>query len=83
MTMTIKTSVGDFMDRITILNIKIENGLNVELELEGYDSKIQKFDAYAFDRYFQILKSINLQLWNLEDRKRKGCLLYTSDAADE
>lgn len=82
MTMTIKTSVGDFMDRITILNIKKENGLNVELELEGYDSQIQKFDAYAFDRYFQILKSINLQLWNLEDRKRKGVERYSKEESD-
>lgn len=82
MKMKIETSVGDFMDRMTILAIKKENGLDVDAELLLYKEQINQFDPYAFARYFEILKSVNAQLWFLEDRKRRGVERYSTEESD-
>lgn len=82
MKMTIETSVGDFIDRMTILSIKKDNGLDVGAELDLYKDQSEQFDYYAFARYYEILKSINSQLWSLEDRKRKGVERYSKEESD-
>jgi len=82
MKVTIETSVSDFMDRMTILSIKKSHGLDVDDEIRYYEDKAKSFDQYAFARYFEILKSINQQLWYLEDCKRMGVERYSKDESD-
>jgi len=82
MKMTIITSVGDFVDKMTILDIKKENGLDVDIELKSYESQVNEFDSYAYARYYEILKAINLQLWSLEDAKRKSVERYSKEESD-
>ena len=73
--MKVEISMGDFIDRHSILSIKKVNGLQVDIELEQYD-KNKPYDLF-YDYYFNIIKSINSQLWMLEDIKRNGVDRYT------
>jgi len=81
MKITIETSVADFLDRWSILLIKLDKGLDVEKELTNYAGKIKKYES-AHDYYLNVIKSINLQLWDLEDRKRKGVERYSKEESD-
>ena len=78
MKVTIEISVGDYIDRHSILVIKQEKGLNVELELEQYNI----LDDVNYFYFLNIMKAINLQLWDLEDRKRKGVERYSNDESN-
>jgi len=82
MKMLIEISVGDFFDRMSILSIKHDNGLPVENEFKIYAEKAQEFEQFAFTRYFSIIKSVNKQLWELEDKKRKGVERYSEEESD-
>ena len=73
--MKVEISMGDFIDRHSILSIKEANGLEVDIELEQYD-KNKPFDL-LYDYYFNIMRSINSQLWMLEDIKRNGVDRYS------
>jgi hypothetical protein len=77
--MKVEISMGDYVDRHTILDIKKDNGLDVDIELNIYEDMLPD-DFYKY--YFNILKSINSQLWILEDRKRKGVERYSTDESD-
>ena len=79
--MEVKISMGDFVDRHTILDIKNDNGLDVSVELDFYDNNWLHRDKY-YMYYFTILKAINSQLWCLEDRKRKDVERYTEEESD-
>ena len=81
MKITIETSIADFLDRWSILLIKLDKGLDVDKELVNYSGKIKKHEP-AYDYYLNIIKSINLQLWDLEDRKRKGVERYSKEESD-
>lgn len=81
MSIDVKVSVGDFLDRWSILLIKQDKGLDVDNELIYYVGKIKKHMP-AHDYYLHIIKSINLQLWDLEDRKRKGVERYSREESD-
>ncbi len=78
--MKINTSIsaGDFLDRLSILEIKKLNGLDVDMELNGYFVNTNKFEQVGFDAYKNILKEINQQLWILEDIKRTGVERYST-----
>ena len=78
--MKINTSIsaGDFLDRLSILEIKKHNGLNVDIELDGYLVNIKEFEQVGFDAYKSILRQINEQLWVLEDIKRTGVERYST-----
>ena len=78
MKVAINVSVGDYIDRHSILVIKQEKGLDVELEIEQYEDLHDSNYFYFLD----IMKAINLQLWDLEDRKRKGVERYSSEESD-
>lgn len=78
MKVTIEISVGDYIDRHSILVIKQEKGLDVELELEQYNI----LDDVNYFYFLNIMKAINLQLWDLEDRKRKGVERYSNDESN-
>ena len=56
---------------------------DVSKELKGYTGVFvgSKHDP-AHDYFLNILKSINLQLWDLEDRKRKGVERYSKEESD-
>ena len=79
--MQIEVSVGEFIDKMSILQIKVDNGLDVLLELQQYQS-YDVVDQDGFEYYLNILKSINNQLWNLEDRKRKQVDRYSKQESD-
>ena len=66
MNIQIKTSVGDFLDRWSILLIKEQKGLDVEKELSDY-TKTLKPDFQDWGYYLRILEAINGELWELED----------------
>jgi hypothetical protein len=78
--MKINTSIsaGDFLDRLSILEIKKQNGLNVDIELDGYLVNIKEFEQVGFDAFKSILRQINEQLWVLEDIKRTGVERYST-----
>ena len=71
-------SVGELMDKISILEIKQKNLKDkekikiVSRELESLNSCIQK-DVHITDQIkslYEDLKKINTKLWNIEDGKR-------------
>ena len=78
--MKINTSIsaGDFLDHLSILEIKKQNGLNVDIELDGYLVNIKEFEQVGFDAFKSILRQINEQLWVLEDIKRTGVERYST-----
>jgi hypothetical protein len=71
MKLMIEVSVGDFLDRLSILRIKQGNGLDVVEELSQYEKSLDQFDVIGFDHYMSLFLSINSRLWMLEDQKRK------------
>tara|TARA_E500000178_G_C16344673_1_gene454803 strand:+ start:113 stop:511 length:399 start_codon:yes stop_codon:yes gene_type:complete len=71
-------SVGELMDKISILEIKQKNLKDkekikiVSRELESLNSCVQK-DVHITDQIkslYEDLKKINTKLWNIEDGKR-------------
>ena len=74
----IDISVGDYLDRLSILKIKKEKGLNVDKEIMCFSNPALNKDDY----YLNIIKTINLQLWDLEDKKRKGVKRYSKEESD-
>ena len=71
MKLMIEVSVGDFIDRLSILEIKKEHGLDVAEELSQYSKSLTVFDPIGFDHYRNLLLAVNSRLWILEDQKRK------------
>lgn len=71
--MYIEVTVSEIFDRLSILDIKKQNGLNVESEYEKmlaiYDSIVSQNRALEY--YYPILKIINEQMWAIEDLKRQ------------
>ena len=74
-------SVGDYLDRLSILKIKKEKGLDVENELTNYHHRLIDLDD-GLNYYLNIIKAINLQLWDLEDVKRKDVERYSKKESD-
>ena len=81
MNIQIKTSVGDFLDRWSILLIKEQKGLDVEKELSDYTKNL-KPDFQDWGYYLRILEAINGELWELEDVKRKRVERYSRHESD-
>ena len=71
MKLMIEVSVGDFIDRFSILEIKLQHGLDVGLELAQYSRSKSELEELGFDHYKNLLISINSRLWLLEDQKRQ------------
>ena len=77
MEITIPASIGELVDKLTILNIKLENVTNKEKKenLVKEKNKLQKiYDNLNFDdeidQFFNQLMTINKKLWNIEDEIR-------------
>lgn len=71
MRLMIEVSVADFIDRLSILEIKQSYGLDVNEELSKYAESIVLLDKMGFDHYKSLFLEINSRLWILEDQKRK------------
>jgi hypothetical protein len=71
--MHIEVTVSEIFDRLSILDIKKQNGLNVEIEYEKmraiYNDVVSKNKVLEF--YYPILKIVNEQMWCIEDLKRQ------------
>ena len=68
-------SVGELIDKITILEIKKDKLKNLKLknilkELSFLRAVIEKNSIFIPDEIFFQLKSINLKLWDIEDKIR-------------
>lgn len=82
MKISLPSSVGDFMDRLSILEIKRDKGLEVSAEISGFEEIQSLFDQRGFAYYMKIIKAINESLWDLEDIKRTQVSRYTDDYSD-
>ena len=78
--MQVDIGVGDFCDRHSILSLKKLKRLPVDNELKQYID--EKPDDTFYDYFYNILQSVNSQLWDLEDRKRKEVERYSHDESD-
>ena len=76
--MNIPTSLGELVDKITILEIKkekinnAEKLIHIEKELLSLNNTFKKSisDPSKIKSLIEKLKTINLKLWNIEDGKR-------------
>jgi hypothetical protein len=72
-------SVGDFIDRLSIVELKHEhfNG-EVEEEWNAFSSEFQKLNAenpyWELDIFYTKLRKVNKEIWNYEADLRKGKL---------
>ena len=66
----ITVSVGELFDKVSILLIKKEKGLEVDTELNILNKISEEYSSEITYRLFSLLKHINGLLWT--------CLLYTS-----
>ena len=68
-------SIGELIDKISILEIKKDKLKNIKLknilkELSFLRAVLEKNSIFVPDEIFLQLKSINLTLWNIEDKIR-------------
>ncbi len=77
MLLSANLSAGDFLDRLSILQIKSEHGLNVSNEMQEYERQLFEFEEQGLHSYLGVIRSINLALWELEDIKRTQVERYT------
>ncbi len=82
MKIMLPSSVGDYMDRLSILQIKEEHELDVSIEKSAFEDSLDLLNQRGFDYYLSIIKTINQCLWNLEDEKRTNVSRYSSDYSD-
>ena len=79
MKINVPASVGELFDKITILEIKKKKikdkeklkHVNVELNLLNKVVTKKKINKRKILKLINTLKSINLKLWNVEDKLRK------------
>ena len=78
MKIKIPVSVGELIDKITILEIKLERIRDKEkiknvkkeyIELKNIENDLKKSKDFE-EKYFSKLKQVNIQLWNTEDKIR-------------
>lgn len=67
----INVSVGELIDKLSILEIKLEKGLEVNIEYKQLNKSYSQFyQGVINDSLYTLLKDINAQLWIIEDKKR-------------
>ena len=71
MKITIPISVGELLDKISILQIKSQytDNIYVTKELESLIEIAKKFKVFDF-KYFDQLLKVNQKLWKIEDELR-------------
>jgi hypothetical protein len=71
MDITLPVSLGEALDKLTILDIKLQKiqdarRENVKTEYDLLDASLQSYRlTYAY--YYKLLKEINLEIWELQD----------------
>lgn len=71
--MLVEVSIGEVVDKMTILDIKCEKVqneeklVNIRKEFELLKGELEKINITADDAQYQKLKNINLELWHIED----------------
>lgn len=78
MKLSVPISVGDYLDRLSILRIKSNNGLDVSTELNMYEELLKCIPATPCNYYITMFMAINECLWLLEDKKRNEDLTVGS-----
>jgi hypothetical protein len=69
--MRIEVASSEILDKYSILEIKESHGLDVSVEKQKLqDSVYELFESHVLGFYYQVLKTINEQLWEIEDAKR-------------
>lgn len=74
--MKIEVSIGEIVDKATILSIKLEKFKdpdkrdNVRKEFDKLSREMEKSGIKATSAEFESLKKINLKLWDIEDAIR-------------
>jgi len=76
MLFTLPVSIGEGIDKLTILDIKLLNIKDESRRLEvkkEYDTLIKSLEPYILkcERHYKLLKKINLDIWKLEDEIRE------------
>lgn len=81
--LTIPVSLGELIDRITILELKHgritdgERHANVHYELELLTEVLERQGLSLSDPSWDALRQVNIQLWDMENRirdlDRRGC----------
>ena len=77
MMIDIPASIGEIVDKITILQIKKENIQdkvklkNVIFELELLEEKLSAFSDIDISKQMEMLHSVNKELWAIEDNIRQ------------
>ena len=72
MEITLPVSIGEALDKLTILDIKIEKisderKNDCEKEFAVLDSSLKQYrERYSY--FYKLLREINLEIWNLQDR---------------
>ena len=71
--MLVEVSNGELYDKHTILHIKKDKGLPVEKELKKLSPLVTKIKKQydSTEHLFQVLLSINKEIWEIEDTKRQ------------
>lgn len=75
MIVEIPVSIGELVDKITILEIKLDHAKdslqqdNIKKELNLLNKKLSKLNYPTF--YYESLKAINSRIWDIEDLIRK------------
>lgn len=69
----VPVSLGELIDKVTILEIKILNGIDeAQHELAELMKVYDKVDDSLLIKYLMsVLMSINLEIWKVEEEKRK------------
>ena len=74
MSLLIPVSIGELVDKITILEIKLEKILNNEalVNIEKELLALKKIQiTHVETELFKNLKCVNLEIWNVEDELRE------------
>lgn len=70
--MKVDISIGELFDKITILKIKVHNGITeAQKELDILERISDKFYHGVIPPLVSTLYEINAQCWEIEDRKRQ------------
>lgn len=80
--MKVQVSVGDFIDRYSILLIKEELDLDVHRELLEYHEAAEAIQSKFFNYYLDMFKKVNTILWDIETDKRSNSSRYTDEYSD-
>ena len=70
--MNINFPVIELIDRLAIAQVKWERTFANHEELIWYTNEAKRFDLTKIERFFELLKDIHNQIWNLESELKSG-----------